>query len=248
MQYAKQYVMSFTPINSSRIYSQIRLFFVYFAKQSSFEMKNKVFLLTLLSGMGTAMLAGRIAITGSWEHSGLFWNLFLAWLPLTCALITRHYWQHGRMNIYGLGAGFLLWLLLFPNAPYLITDLIHLKEVPDYLLWYDSLMSFSFALAGLLTGFYSVLIIHRLIEQCTNRGMAWVTMVGCLIISSYGVYLGRFGRWNSWDVLTNPFSLVRYSLSNLHNPVAIKLTLTFSLAMLIMYTAFWLYTLKTKSR
>ncbi|AEI47541.1 DUF1361 domain-containing protein [Runella slithyformis] len=211
-------------------------------------MKNKIFLLALLSAVGVVMLTGRIAITGSWEHSGLFWNLFLAWLPLGCTFITRHYWQHRGMNIYGLGVGFLLWLLLFPNAPYLITDLIHLKEVPDSLLWYDALMSFSFALTGLLTGFYSVLIIHRLIEQCTNRSMAWVIMAGCLILCSYGVYLGRFGRWNSWDVLTNPFSLVRYSLSNLHNPVAIKLTITFSLAMLIMYTAFWLYTLKAKSR
>lgn len=211
-------------------------------------MKNKIFLLALLSGIGTMMLAGRIIISGSLEHFGLFWNLFLAWLPLACAYIIQKCRQYQLINTYGLAAGVIAWLLLFPNAPYLITDLIHLKEVPDYLLWYDSLMSFSFALAGLLTGLYSVLIIHRLVEQTTNRAMAWVIMAGCLILSSYGVYLGRFGRWNSWDVLTNPFSLVRYSLSNLHNPVAIKLTLTFSLAMLIMYAAFWLYTLKAKSR
>ncbi|WP_428667856.1 DUF1361 domain-containing protein [Runella sp.] len=211
-------------------------------------MNNKFFLLVLLSGIGTSMLAGRIAITGSFEHAGLFWNLFLAWLPLGCAYITRQSWRRNLLNHYGLLAGAGLWLLLFPNAPYLITDLIHLKEVPDYLLWYDSLMSFSFALAGLLTGFYSVLIIHRLIEQITNRSFAWVIMACCLILSSYGVYLGRFGRWNSWDVLTNPFSLIQYSLSNLHNPTAMKLTITFSLAMLIMYAAFWLYTLKAKSR
>lgn len=211
-----------------------------------FMIKSKILLLALLSGIGIVMLAGRIAITGSLEHWGLFWNLFLAWLPLVCAYMTRQCWQCGLLNHYGFLTGVTLWLLLFPNAPYLITDLIHLKEVPDYLLWYDSLMTFSFALAGLLTGLYSVLMIHRLIEQIIHRVMAWAIMVGCLILSSYGVYLGRFGRWNSWDVLTNPFSLVKYSVSNLDNPIAIKPTITFSLAMFIMYIAFWIYNLKTK--
>ncbi len=211
-------------------------------------MKNKIFLLSLISAIGIIMLLGRIFITGSPAHFGLFWNLFLAWLPLICAYMTHTFWRNKSINSYGLLAGILLWLLLFPNAPYLITDLIHLKEVPDYLLWYDSLMSFSFALAGMLTGLYSLLLIHRLVEQVQNQSIAWLFMASCLILSSYGVYLGRFGRWNSWDILTDPFSLVRYSVYHLYNPVAIKLTLSFSFAMMIMYTAFWLYTAKVKAR
>ncbi len=243
-------------LNKTRQSLKIKILFFYlscvfvflFTLQNKvlFMIKSKILLLVLLSGIGIVMLAGRIALTGTLAHWGLFWNLFLAWLPLGCAYMTLQFWQRGLLNHYGLLVGMMLWLLLFPNAPYLITDLIHLKEVPDYLLWYDSLMTFSFALAGLLTGFYSVLMIHRLIEQITHRITAWVIMAGCLILSSYGVYLGRFGRWNSWDVLTNPFSLVKYSVSNLHNPMAMKLTITFSLAMLIMYITFWIYTLKTK--
>lgn len=209
-------------------------------------MQNKLLQLALISGVGIAMLTGRILITDSLGHFGLFWNLFLAWIPLLVAYLTRVLWQQKIISRVGIGIGVMLWLLFFPNAPYLITDLIHLKEVPDYLLWYDSLLSFSFALAGLLAGLYSALLIHRLIEKVGNQIWAWTIMVGSLIVSSYGVYLGRFGRWNSWDIITNPFSLVRYTANSLQNPVAIKLTVAFSFAMLIIYSAFWLYTYKPK--
>ena len=131
-------------------------------------MQNKLLQLALISGVGVAMLTGRILITDSLEHFGLFWNLFLAWIPLLVAYLTRVLWQQKIISRVGIGMGVMLWLLFFPNAPYLITDLIHLKEVPDYLLWYDSLLSFSFALAGLLAGLYSALLIHRLIEKVSN--------------------------------------------------------------------------------
>lgn len=121
---------------------------------------------------------------------------------------------------------------------------MHLKSAPDYLIWYYALMNFSFALAGLLTGLYSLLKVHRLVERIWNGPLAWITVSGSLVLSSYGIYLGRFGRWNSWDIITNPFVLVRYSVSNLYDPLAIKLTVAFSFAMLVIYGAFWLFTNK----
>lgn len=220
-------------------------FIFYFAKQSSFyNMRNKIQLLGLLSGVAVIMLFGRIIMV--WNLGGIFliWNLFLAWIPLALAYLSEKLWQRRIFGKWSAWGGLGIWLLFFPNAPYLITDLIHLKSSPDHLLWYDALMDFVFALAGLITGFYSLLKAHRLMEQIGNKAMAWIIVIGSLTLSSYGIYLGRFGRWNSWDVINHPFSLVRYSINSLYNPLAIQLTMAFSFAMLVIYGAFWLYTRK----
>jgi len=123
----------------------------------------------------------------------------------------------------------------------LITDLIHLKESPDYMLWFDSLLGFSFALAGLLTGLYSLLKVHRLTTRAWNKILSWVFVAGSVFISSFGLYLGRFGRWNSWDILTSPLSLLKYSFQSLNDPLAIQTTLAFSFAIGLIYWAFWLF-------
>lgn len=208
-------------------------------------MKNQLYLLGLLSSVSIVMVIGRVA--GAENLGGIFliWNLFLAWLPLGLAYLVGDMWRQRYIGRRGVIVGAGIWLLFFPNAPYLITDLIHLKAAPDHLIWYDALMSFSFALSGLLTGLYSLLKVHRLVEKIWNSLIAWVTVSGSLVLSSYGVYLGRFGRWNSWDIVTHPFSLVRYSVSNLHDPLAIKLTIAFSFAMLVIYGAFWLFRSKS---
>lgn len=223
------------------------MFFIYFATQSSFydKMKKQLHLLGLLSSVSIVMVIGRIVAIENLGGIFLIWNLFLAWIPLGLAYLAEDVWHHRFLGKWGVMAAVSVWLLFFPNAPYLITDLIHLKAAPDHLIWYDALMSFSFALAGLLTGLYSLLKVHRLVEKIWNSSFAWTAVSGSLFLSSYGVYLGRFGRWNSWDILTHPFSLVRYSVSNLHDPLAIKLTLVFSFAMLIIYGAFWLFTDKS---
>jgi uncharacterized membrane protein len=207
-------------------------------------MKNQLHLLGLLSSVSIVMVIGRVVAVENLGGIFLIWNLFLAWIPLVLACLVDDMWHKRFIGKWGVMAGVSVWLLFFPNAPYLITDLIHLKAAPDYIIWYDALMSFSFALAGLLTGFYSLLKVHRLVETIWNSSLAWFTVSGSLVLSSYGVYLGRFGRWNSWDILTHPFSLVRYSLSNVYDPLAIKLTIVFSFAMLVIYGAFWLFTSK----
>lgn len=205
-------------------------------------MKKQLHLLGLLSAVSIVMVAGRIVSVENLGGIFLIRNLFLAWIPLGLAYLAEDVWRQQFLGKWGTIAALSVWLLFFPNAPYLITDLIHLKAAPDHLIWYDALMSFSFALAGLLTGLYSLLKVHRLVEEIRNGLLAWITVSGSLFLSSYGVYLGRFGRWNSWDILTHPFSLVRYSVSGLHDPLAIKLTLVFSFAMLMIYGAFWLFT------
>ena len=208
-------------------------------------MKNKLNLLLLMSSLSLMILLGRFILARNIIGMMLVWNLFLAWIPLGVAVMVEKLWRHRFIRKTGVAIGIIAWLLFFPNAPYLITDLIHLRASPEHMVWYDALMGFSFALSGLLTGFYSVLTIHRLIDKIwKNTTMAWLAICSSLMLSSYGIYLGRFGRWNSWDVLTNPFSLVKYCFYSLHEPLAIKTTIVFSFVMLTIYGVFWLSTNK----
>lgn len=204
-------------------------------------MKTKTFLVLLLTVVSLGMISLRVLVTQTFDCLGLVWNLFLAWMPLLLAKLAEiQQAKHGFSRL-GLLGWLLAWLLFFPNAPYLITDLIHLKASPAHLIWYDSLMSFSFALAGLMTGLYSMLKIHRLIERTFKPLWAWLVMLCSLVVSSYGIYLGRYGRWNSWDIVVQPFSLLKYSLLSLQEKLAIQTTLAFSFAIGFIYVAFWIY-------
>lgn len=98
-----------------------------------------------------------------------------------------------------------MWLLFLPNAPYIITDLLHLRGNTDVPVWFDSLMVFSYAMAGLQAGLFSLYIMQRLVEKLLTRNLSYVFTTVCVWLASYGVYLGRFQRWNSWDVLTIPY-------------------------------------------
>lgn len=149
------------------------------------------------------MLTGRILRTGSFSFLFLPWNLFLALIPL--------YLSHKLSQTQGKKTAvaiFLLWLLFFPNAMYIITDLFHLHERPFIPLWYDLMLLFSSAVLGVIMGYISMINVEQFIKQhIKRRNIAWIT-VGFFLLSGYGVYLGRYLRWNSWDIVADPFSLL----------------------------------------
>jgi uncharacterized membrane protein len=160
-------------------------------------------LLFALSFFSMAMMAARITLSEQIYYSFLVWNLFLAWLPFlfAAAAITFR-----RSLFVALFFGF-LWLLFFPNAPYLITDLIHLRPLDPIPLWYDAIMLFSFALSGLLLGLRSLSLMHTIVEQKAGLFAGWLFVVVAAVLSSFGIYIGRFLRWNSWDIFANPLRL-----------------------------------------
>lgn len=133
----------------------------------------------------------------------LGWNLFLAWIPYGISLILRE--QQTLSIKLLLLAG---WLLFFPNAPYIITDLLHLRERPPVPLWYDMLTIFSFAWTGLIFGYLSLIRIQRVIIQEWGHVAGQLLTGGALLLAGMGVYIGRFLRWNSWDILTRPHHLL----------------------------------------
>jgi uncharacterized membrane protein len=190
--------------------------------------------LIFLTVLCIAFIISRIVLKDNMRYSFLLWNLFLAWIPLLLAQLS-----YGLIGRRVLSASILfLWLLFFPNAPYIITDLLHLKEYSQNILWFDSLLIFTFAVTGLLIGLTSLLIAHQSLERMTGKMQSWVFIVASLILLGFGIYLGRYCRLNSWDLFSKPLWLAGRVLHQLKNPMAFKLTFTYALVMLGFYIAF----------
>lgn len=142
--------------------------------------------------------------TGDAYYRSLVWNLFLAWVPLVLAVAA---YVRARRRIDLVVALLLVpWLLFFPNAPYLLTDFVHLGEGPAPL-WYDALMLSAFAWTALALGFASLYLVQMVVRRALGATVAWAGVVAALALASVGVYVGRFIRFNSWDALLHPLAV-----------------------------------------
>ncbi len=145
----------------------------------------------------------------------LVWNLFLAGLPLVFAGAL----ERMPSTAWGLLVG-LVWLMFFPNAPYLITDLVHIKDREGIPVWFDLLVYLSFGLVGLWMGFVSLQIAQTWVSQRTSERFGWCFAVAVLWLSGFGIYLGRFRRWNSWDLLHRPLAVFEDVAARLVDPAS----------------------------
>lgn len=182
-----------------------------FNRIKNFAFRNRhniaVFLLlNLACGACIALVGARVVYTDSTRHSGLIWNLFLAWIPFILAYFA-HALSWNKYLVY-LAIPFvaILWLLFFPNAPYMLTDLQDLargagREAP---LWYDVIIVVWCSWTGTLLGVISLYLMQDIIIRTFNRWAGWVFVFVISGLSSFGVYIGRFVRLNSWDILQNP--------------------------------------------
>ncbi|NOK58467.1 MAG: DUF1361 domain-containing protein [Chloroflexi bacterium AL-W] len=172
----------------------------------------------------------RVSRTGELTHAWLIWNLFLAWLPMLSAVIAYNLAQTRiwLVWIFVLPCmGF--WLLFFPNAPYLVTDLMHIQPIAPVPLWYDLIMIATGVWIGFLLGVISLLFMQMLITQRLGHIAGWLFVLGSISLGSFGIYLGRFLRWNSWDILSNPTQLLIDIGSRVQAPFDHPQTLGFSL-------------------
>ena len=149
----------------------------------------------------------------------LIWNLFLAWIPYWVALsldLLNRIICPGRWSV-----GFLLltWLVFFPNAPYIVTDLLHLKHHANVPFWYDVMMFLSFAWTGLLLGYCSLFEIERFVIERKSQPFAQRATLVALGLCGIGVFMGRFQRWNSWDIINRPGAIVRAEWTILFDPI-----------------------------
>ena len=142
------------------------------------------------------------------------WNLFLAVIPLYLS-----FRLHKTTNSH---TGWLLvgaWLLFFPNAMYIITDIFHLKDDRGVPPWYDLLILFSSAISGVIVGFLSLQNVEKYLQRQINGKYISGIIFFFFILCGYGIYLGRYLRWNSWDIITQPFSLLLDIKQDVLHPV-----------------------------
>jgi uncharacterized membrane protein len=198
--------------------------------------------LALASGAGVALVAVRSVISHQFAYFNLVWNLFLAWLPLGFAFLAGRFRGSPRLWL----ACAFLWLLFLPNSPYLVTDLVHLKPRPPVPLWFDILLVQSFVLTGLLLGFLSIYLMHRLVSHSFGWRTGWIFTCVILGLTGFGIYLGRFERWNSWDLFLSPMALAQYICDVVVHPRANKRAVVFSMLcgafLFLTYLAFYALT------
>jgi uncharacterized membrane protein len=151
------------------------------------------------------LVGARITVSDSGRYAGLVWNLFLAWIPFLLAYAAYTLSWSRRWLYIVIPVTAFLWLIFFPNAPYILTDLQHLaRQSVDTPLWYDVIMLVWFSWTGLLLGLVSMYLMHETLQRTFNRTVGWGFVFLVSGLSSFGVYLGRFVRFNSWDLLQDP--------------------------------------------
>jgi uncharacterized membrane protein len=164
-----------------------------------------------------ALFAARWWRTGTPTFGFLLFNLTLAAVPLAFALLARHAHEGGRTRLATLLLGG--WLLFLPNAPYLVTDLIHLAERPPAPLWFDAALLGTAALAGVLLGVAALREARTTIVGLVGPRWTFVTLGAATLASGYGIFLGRFTRLNSWDAVLHPMSVLTRALPPLLDPL-----------------------------
>jgi uncharacterized membrane protein len=154
------------------------------------------------------------------RYDFLIWNLFLAWIPFMISYFTYTTTLNRKWVYIVIPIAAFFWLIFFPNAPYILTDLQHLanKGWQDLPVWYDVMMLIWFAFTGLLLGIVSLFLMQEVIRREFGRWVGWAFVAGVTGLSSVGVYVGRFLRWNSWDILRNPTGIALYSFERMQDP------------------------------
>lgn len=149
----------------------------------------------------------------------LVWNLFLAFLPFVMIQGAYFLKTRGAKPFVVLAVGGMS-LLFLPNSPYIITDLFHLKHWHHSApLWFDTLLIFSYASTGIILFYATILIMEKLLRAYFKSNTANFFLIGILFLTAFGIYLGRYMRFNSWDIISNPMSLATEILSYIADPL-----------------------------
>ena len=197
-----------------------------------------VFVLATSIALSVILVVGRVLMTGRLLFLFLVWNLFLALIPF--AISTMLGIAKGPLRARLLVPVGAAWLLFFPNAPYILTDLFHLERRAGVPFWYDLALILSCAWNGLMLAYASLADMQRLVQRRLGTGAGWAFATVALLLSSFGIYLGRYLRFNSWDVLANPLTLFYDIVNRILHPFSFPgtwgVTLVFGVFLLIGYS------------
>lgn len=208
------------------------------------ELRRPLLALFAASVLATGLLVTRIFLTQRFTHLFLVWNVILAWIPVFLAMRADELEKQGGTRTWSFRATAVAWLLFFPNAPYIFTDLKHLKPILHSRWWTDLIVILLFAFIGIVLAFISLHRMQSVVARRRGWFGGWLFVFGVGLLSGFGVYIGRFERWNSWDVVVRPFALMADSVNWLHVS-SMKFTILFAIFLLTSYAL--LYSLTTLS-
>ncbi len=193
-------------------------------------------LLNIACAVVVGLVLARIAYSDSQRHRGLIWNLFLAWVPFMLSYFA-HAISWRRTAVYLIIPSIaLFWLIFFPNAPYMLTDLQDLaRSSSDAPLWYDVIIVVWSSWTGMLLGVISLYLMQDIVIRTFGRVAGWIFVFVISALSSFGIYLGRFVRLNSWDILQDPAETTQQILGLIIDPSRRGAAFTF------LYTFFFLF-------
>ena len=208
--------------------------------------KYRLTIFLLLSGATIfSVLVWRVRseYSGTGRYGFLIWNLFLAWIPFIISYFTYTLTLRRKWIYFVIPVAAFFWLIFFPNAPYILTDFQHLANPSqDLPVWYDVMMLIWFAFTGLLLGMVSLFLMQEIIRREFGRWIGW-GFVGLVAgLSSVGVYMGRFLRWNSWDILRNPTEIAFYTFQRVQDPGLQSIGFTGLFAAFFLFLYITLYT------
>lgn len=190
--------------------------------------------------LSVGLIALRIMATHRIYFLFLIWNLFLAFIPFFIANWLIIY--KNALSKYTIIPFVALWLLFFPNAPYIITDLIHVRPDRHFGYWYDLLIVISCVWNALVMGLISLYDIQEVITEKIGKFTAWLVIIASTFLAAFGIYLGRVLRWNSWDIFFDTKSLMFDIGTRIANPLqhgfTFGITLFYGLFLLMVYLFF----------
>jgi len=198
---------------------------------------KRLLLVSVLFCWCVSLIAVRIDRTGDGYYRFLITNLVLACVPLffsTLLRVAAHWRLPWALQFVLLG----LWLLFLPNAPYILTDILHLTRASHAPAWYDLALLLSCAGTGVLVGYLSLVDVQGIVARSFGSALGWIFALVSLGLSGFAIYLGRFLRWNSWDVLFDParvLGLLEAALNPSAHAKAVAVTVIFGVILALGY-------------
>lgn len=197
--------------------------------------------LLLSSTFSCFMLFVRMIVTGTIEYIFLPWNLILAFVPYWITnLLNSEISNNSKKTTHIIEIA--MWLLFLPNSFYIVTDLFHFINVRTAPKWFDLLLIFSFSINGIVAGMLSIHKVECYVLSVKGKRFSILWLFAIMWLSAFGIYIGRFLRFNSWDVLTKPVQLFGELINHLiypfHHGYAWGMTITYGVFMTILYQFF----------
>jgi len=185
-----------------------------------FLARQTIYPIVLSTIFALSLFSARVLQSHSFVYRNLIWNLFLAWIPYLFSIWAAALYSSRSGRWWVIIFPGILWLIFFPNAPYIITDFLHLADRPGIPIWYDILMLAAFAWTGCFLAIASLRTMHMMVKNHLGWFISWIFAGTALTLGGIGIYLGRFSRWNSWDIFFSPKEILFEVAVRVVNPLS----------------------------